>query len=142
MNLLTQFLCLFVASLFGPAIAYDTASAIALAQLATATNTTTIDIMNLNGCGYTSTTQAIEEQSTISDGSACPTSDTTILGFLTKLSQGISAVTQELASFQDLSVAKCRFLTIIQAASHSSNEASSTVVINAFNSVSFSRYSM
>lgn len=71
MKFFTQLLCPLAIFVLGPVIAYDTASTNALAELASTTNTTTIKIMNLNGCGYTSTTQAIEEQSTISDGSAC-----------------------------------------------------------------------
>jgi hypothetical protein len=103
MKFFAQLLCLLAVGLLDTVIAYDIASANALAELATTTNTTTIDIMNLHGCGYTSTTQAIEEQSTISNGSACPAADTNILGLLTELSEGISAVTQKLVSFPDLS---------------------------------------
>jgi len=109
MKLLIQFLCLLVAGVFSPATAYDTASTNALEELATVTNSTTIEIIDLNGCDYTSTTEAIEQQVPISDGSACPSADMSILGFFTSLSQQISSVTQELVTFTSVN-GQCHLL--------------------------------
>jgi hypothetical protein len=78
--------------------AYSIASINALSELATTTNATTVDMINLKGCDYTSTTEAITESAKISDGSACPSADSSISNWLMDLTGSITSVTQQLVS--------------------------------------------
>ena len=105
MKLLIQFLCLVVVGMFGHATAYDTASTNALAALAITANDITNEMFNLHGCGFTSTTEAIEDDDPIIDGSACPSADTTIAGLFMNLNQQINSVTEMLVTLSYLLIA-------------------------------------
>lgn len=74
-------------ALFGPVLCYSNAASTSLDELATEINAITTYVNTLKGCGYQTTTQAISERATVSEGSACPSADSSIASRLSSLGQ-------------------------------------------------------
>jgi len=104
--------------------AYDTNSVNSLLQLGSNINRTTTFIDHLEGCGYTSTTEAINSGATVTAGSACSSADETISTNLTGINTNLEQTTAAFTS------------------SRSSTEATSTQVLAAFTDFANAYYAL
>lgn len=83
-------------ALTSPISAYSSSASASLTQLAAQINQTTASINHLEGCGYTSTTEAISNGATVTGGSACPSADAAIARNLTDINSALQASTASL----------------------------------------------